>query len=176
MGASVDSLVILCVLPASRVTGYLGNRSWFADHKAPGRTTLLPATECGVTLRCLAAGSDFQRLRARGPILTVPFSSLSAGKVTRQGGIFVSRVRPMGGGPDQKELATECLVDGRVWSQESPFSPQHLCLAQKFPSLVLQATFPSTLRCTAMQRVSGQEAQLDALPYIEHFVQPSFSQ
>ena len=102
----VDSLVILYALPASRVTGYLVNRSWFADHKAPGRTTHLPATECGVTHRCLAAGSNFQRFRARGPILIAPFLSLSAGKVTKQGGIFGSRVRPMGGGRDQKGLAT----------------------------------------------------------------------
>ena len=101
-----DSLVILYALPASRVTGYLANRSWFANHKVPGRTTHLPATECGVTHRCLAVGSDFQRFRARGPILTVPFSSLSAGKVTKQGGIFVSLVRQMGGGRDQMGLAT----------------------------------------------------------------------
>ena len=36
------------------------------------------------------------------------------------------------------------------------------------PLFVLQATIPSTLRSTAMPRVSGQEAQLDALPYTEH--------
>ena len=98
--------MILYASPASRVTGYLVNRSWFVDHKAPGRTTHLLVTECGVTLQCLAAGSDFQRLRARGPILTVPAFSLSAGKVTKQGGIFVSCARLMGGGLDQKGLAT----------------------------------------------------------------------
>ena len=98
--------MILYASPASRVTGYLVNRSWSADHKAPGLTTHLPATECGVTHQCLVAGSDFHRLRARGPILTVPFLCWSAGKVTEQGGIFVSRVRLMGGGLDQKGLAT----------------------------------------------------------------------
>ena len=102
----VDSLVILFASPASRVTGYLVNRSWFVDHKAPGRTTLLLVTECGVTHQCSAAGSDFQRLRAKGPILIVPAFSLSAGKVTKPGGIFVSPARLMGGGLDQRGLAT----------------------------------------------------------------------
>jgi len=110
------------------------------DHKAPGRTTLLLVTECGVTHQCSAAGSDFQRLRAKGPILIVPAFSLSAGKVTKQGGIFVSRARLMGGGLDQKGLATGCRVDGRLWSPESTFSPQHLCTARKYLSLVLQVT------------------------------------
>ena len=76
------------------------------DHKAPGRTTLLLVTEYGVTRQCSAVGSDFQRLRAKGPILIVPFFSLSAGKATKPGEIFVSPVRLMGGGLDQKGLAT----------------------------------------------------------------------
>ena len=77
-------------------------------------------------------------------------------------------------GRPSMEPGVTLLSSTFVYGSKVPFTCPSGEAMLPTPLFVLQATIPSTLHSTAMPRVSGQEAQLDALPFTEHIIHPLF--